>query len=210
MPKTQGTPSDKRASTRARAPVIEPDTAPPWVTRASDSDGAKVTAAVAMPAAAALKAVRRVIGAVMETPSRRAGPVRIPYLSAFPALRFTSGRCWFCPICPIRPIGPIGPIGLIGQTKAHDMPRFAVILPAAGRSSRFQSAEKKGFADLDGQPVWLRPAEGFLSRPDVCQCLVGTAPEDREAFRRFGVVSDGRIQLADGGAERFESVANAL
>jgi 2-C-methyl-D-erythritol 4-phosphate cytidylyltransferase len=90
------------------------------------------------------------------------------------------------------------------------MPRFAVILPAAGRSSRFQSAEKKVFADLDGRPVWLRSAEWFMSRPDVCQCIVVTAPEDREMFRRFAAVSDGKIQLADGGAERFDSVANAL
>jgi 2-C-methyl-D-erythritol 4-phosphate cytidylyltransferase len=87
------------------------------------------------------------------------------------------------------------------------MPRFAAILPAAGRSSRFQSAEKKVFADLDGRPVWLRSAECFLSRPDVCQCIIVTAPEDREAFKRF---APGQVQLADGGAERFESVANAL
>ena len=62
------------------------------------------------------------------------------------------------------------------------MPRFAVILPAAGRSSRFQSAEKKVFADLDGRPVWRRSAELFLTRSDVCQCIVVTAPEDRERF----------------------------
>ncbi len=86
------------------------------------------------------------------------------------------------------------------------MPRFAVILPAAGRSSRFQAAGKKVFADLDGRPVWLRSAEWFTSRPDVCQCIVVTAPEDRELFRR----SAEGIQLVDGGAERFESVANAL
>jgi len=90
------------------------------------------------------------------------------------------------------------------------MPRFAVILPAAGRSSRFQAAQKKVFADLDGRPVWLRSAEWFLSRPDVCQCIVVTAPEDRELFRPFTALSDGTIHLADGGAERFESVANAL
>jgi 2-C-methyl-D-erythritol 4-phosphate cytidylyltransferase len=92
------------------------------------------------------------------------------------------------------------------------MPRFAVILPAAGRSSRFQSAEKKVFADLDGRAVWLRSADWFMSRPDVCQCVVVTAPEDREVFRRHlgSAMKDNRIQLADGGAERFESVANAL
>jgi 2-C-methyl-D-erythritol 4-phosphate cytidylyltransferase len=89
------------------------------------------------------------------------------------------------------------------------MPRFAVILPAAGRSSRFGGAEKKVFAALDGRPVWRRAADPFLSRTDVCQCIVVTAPEDREVFR--GHVAWGpRLQLTDGGAERFESVANAL
>ena len=88
------------------------------------------------------------------------------------------------------------------------MPRFAVILPAAGRSSRFQSAEKKVFADLEGKAVCLRSAELFLSRPDVCQCIVVTAPEDRHRF--VAGRADDRIQIVDGGAERFESVANAL
>src|SRR5258708_31449735 len=88
------------------------------------------------------------------------------------------------------------------------MPRFAVILPAAGRSSRFHAAEKKVFADLDGRAVWLRSTELFLSRHDVCQCIVVAAPEDRGRFVA-GLMND-RIQIADGGAERFESVANAL
>ena len=88
------------------------------------------------------------------------------------------------------------------------MPRFAVILPAAGRSSRFRSPEKKVFASLDGRPVWLRSAELFVSRPDVCQCIVVTAPDDRERFAADRC--ENRICFADGGAERFESVANAL
>ena len=85
------------------------------------------------------------------------------------------------------------------------MPRVAVILPAAGRSTRFGPAGKKVFAELGGRPVWLRAAELFLARPDVIQCLVVTAPEDRDRF-----AATGRVQFADGGAERFESVANAL
>ena len=88
------------------------------------------------------------------------------------------------------------------------MPRFAVILPAAGRSSRFQSAEKKVFADLDGRAVWQRSAELFLARPDVCQCILVAAPEDRGRFA--AALTDGRIHVVEGGAERFESVANAL
>jgi 2-C-methyl-D-erythritol 4-phosphate cytidylyltransferase len=90
--------------------------------------------------------------------------------------------------------------------------RFAVILPAAGRSSRFRDREKKVFAPLDGRPVWLRSAELFVTRDDVCQCLIVIAPEDQETFRRrFSAnLAFLDIQIAPGGAERFDSVANAL
>jgi 2-C-methyl-D-erythritol 4-phosphate cytidylyltransferase len=92
------------------------------------------------------------------------------------------------------------------------MSRFAVILPAAGKSSRFRDKEKKVFANLDGRAVWLRCAELFITRDDVCQCIVVVAPEDRELFqRRYGAnLAFMNIQLADGGRERFDSVANAL
>ena len=47
------------------------------------------------------------------------------------------------------------------------MAKFAVILPAAGQSSRFRDKEKKPFANLDGRAVWLRTAELFVTRDDV-------------------------------------------
>jgi 2-C-methyl-D-erythritol 4-phosphate cytidylyltransferase len=90
--------------------------------------------------------------------------------------------------------------------------KFAVILPAAGRSSRFRDKEKKPFAMLDGRAVWLRSAELFVTRDDVCQCIIVIAPEDQEVFRRrYGAnLAFMNIQIADGGSERFESVAKAL
>jgi 2-C-methyl-D-erythritol 4-phosphate cytidylyltransferase len=92
------------------------------------------------------------------------------------------------------------------------MSRFAVILPAAGQSSRFKDKEKKPFANLDGRAVWLRSAELFITRPDVSQCILIVAKTDQEVFRRrFGAnLAFMNVQLADGGTERFESVANAL
>jgi 2-C-methyl-D-erythritol 4-phosphate cytidylyltransferase len=92
------------------------------------------------------------------------------------------------------------------------MSRFAVILPAAGQSSRFRDKEKKVFANLDGRAVWLRSAELFITRNDVCQCIIVVAPEDQELFRRRYAANLAfmNIQMADGGRERFESVANAL
>src|SRR5215468_12532705 len=92
------------------------------------------------------------------------------------------------------------------------MSRFAVTPPAAGRSSRFEGREKKPFANLDGRAVWLRSVELFVTRSDVCQCLVVVAPDDQEMFRRrYGAnLAFMDLQIANGGAERFESVNNAL
>lgn len=92
------------------------------------------------------------------------------------------------------------------------MASFAVILPAAGQSSRFKDKEKKPFTNLDGRAVWLRSAELFVSRADVLQCIIVISPGDEEFFRRrYGAnLAFMNVQIALGGAERFESVANAL
>src|ERR1700687_3987564 len=92
------------------------------------------------------------------------------------------------------------------------MPQFAVILPAAGKSSRFRDKEKKPFTNLDGRPVWLRSAELFVTRADVIQCIIVVAPEDQELFkRRSGAhLAFMNVQVADGGPERSDSIANAL
>src|SRR3954453_17512256 len=92
------------------------------------------------------------------------------------------------------------------------MSRFAVILPAAGRSSRFGGKEKKPFALLDGRAVWLRTVELLVTRNYVCQSLLVVSPEDREFFRtRYAPnIAFLDVQVVEGGSERFESVANAL
>src|SRR5947209_53395 len=90
--------------------------------------------------------------------------------------------------------------------------RFAVILPAAGKSSRFGGDMKKAFLPLAGLAVWAHAARLFGQRDDVRQIILVLAAEDRETFQgrfadewpRLGVT------LATGGSERFESVANAL
>jgi 2-C-methyl-D-erythritol 4-phosphate cytidylyltransferase len=92
------------------------------------------------------------------------------------------------------------------------MPKFAVILPAAGSSTRFGGPEKKPFVSLDGRPVWQRAAELFWTRPDVAAVLIVVSPDDLDHFRgRFGhLLAFTTAKLVAGGSERFESVANAL
>ncbi|MFM8734258.1 MAG: 2-C-methyl-D-erythritol 4-phosphate cytidylyltransferase [Pirellulales bacterium] len=93
------------------------------------------------------------------------------------------------------------------------MPRFGVILAAAGQSSRFQDANyKKPFAPLAGRPVWMHSAEKFTDRDDVRQVVVVVSSDDRQAFvEKFGAnLAFMGITLAEGGATRAESVRRGL
>ncbi len=93
------------------------------------------------------------------------------------------------------------------------MGRFAVILPAAGRSSRFgDPKQKKIYAELEGRAVWLRSVEPFLNNDDVAQIILAIAEEDQELFElryRDSVAFLG-IEVIVGGAERSDTVASAL
>lgn len=92
------------------------------------------------------------------------------------------------------------------------VPQVAVIIPAAGKSTRFSGKDKKPFVSLDGRPIWQRSAELFWNRDDVSKVLLVLPPGDRDDFRgRFGhLIAFANIELVEGGAERFDSVANAL
>ena len=93
------------------------------------------------------------------------------------------------------------------------MAKFAVILPAAGRSSRFRDKSyKKPFAPLANKAIWLHSAERFLGRGDVVQTILVIAPEDRADFKfKFSAnIAILGIEVVDGGAERADSVEAAL
>ncbi|MBI3837937.1 MAG: 2-C-methyl-D-erythritol 4-phosphate cytidylyltransferase [Planctomycetia bacterium] len=93
------------------------------------------------------------------------------------------------------------------------MAKFAVILPAAGKSSRFHDRNyKKPFAPLANRAVWLHSAERFLARSDVKQLIIVISPEDREYFQ-FKFAANTTIlgiDVVEGGAERADSVSKAL
>jgi 2-C-methyl-D-erythritol 4-phosphate cytidylyltransferase len=90
---------------------------------------------------------------------------------------------------------------------------FAVILPAAGKSTRFgDKYYKKPFAPLDSRPVWMHAAEKFANRDDVKQVLIVISPEDRDDFeeRYGGNAAMMGIEIVTGGTERSDSVQAAL
>lgn len=92
------------------------------------------------------------------------------------------------------------------------MSKFAVILPAAGKSSRFSKHRKKVFVELNGRPVWVRTAEQFVHRADVVQTILVVSPEDlewfKEKFRPNLAFMD--LEVVTGGAERADSVQQGL
>ena len=91
--------------------------------------------------------------------------------------------------------------------------KFAVILPAAGKSSRFKDKHyKKVFASLSGRAVWLHSAQRFLDRDDVVQTIIVISPEDHDDFHsKFGAnVAILGIDVVTGGDERSDSVRAAI
>jgi 2-C-methyl-D-erythritol 4-phosphate cytidylyltransferase len=99
------------------------------------------------------------------------------------------------------------------QAEGAAVAKFAVILPAAGRSSRFKDPHyKKPYALLGGRAVWLHSAERFLNRGDVVQVILVIAPEDREDFNfKFAAnIAILGIEVVEGGKERADSVQAAL
>lgn len=93
------------------------------------------------------------------------------------------------------------------------MSKFAVILPAAGKSSRFvHQRRKKPFAELKGRAVWLRSVDLFVNREDVVQTILCIADDDLDWFKETfrADLAFRNIDIVSGGAERADSVENAL
>lgn len=93
------------------------------------------------------------------------------------------------------------------------MSKFAVILAAAGQSTRYKDKNyKKPFAPLDGRAVWLHSAERFTSRQDVQQVIVVISADDQDFFEsKYGAnIAFMGIETTLGGETRAASVRNGL
>jgi 2-C-methyl-D-erythritol 4-phosphate cytidylyltransferase len=91
------------------------------------------------------------------------------------------------------------------------MPEFAVILPAAGRSTRFGGQISKLFQLLDGRPVLARTLAAFAQRPDVAQIVVASEEADavRECAKFLNPEEKSKVQICPGGTCRAGSVRAA-
>jgi len=92
------------------------------------------------------------------------------------------------------------------------MKKVSVIVCAAGASARFGGDRKKPFVEISGRAAFLRSVEYFAERDDVKQIILAISQEDRELVEvKWGpMLSFHGVKICIGGAERFETVANAL
>jgi 2-C-methyl-D-erythritol 4-phosphate cytidylyltransferase len=86
------------------------------------------------------------------------------------------------------------------------MPEFAVIIPAAGTSSRFGGPRNKLLETLAGEPVIARTVRAFLSRQD---CAAVVLPTGLDELRTL-LPADPRLSVCPGGASGAHSVLSGL
>lgn len=88
------------------------------------------------------------------------------------------------------------------------MSRFALILPAAGRSSRFGGSRSKLLEPLLGSAVIARSLQPFLDRVDLAKVLIPCG--DSSSLQQAIAFDDSRIEFCPGGDSRAGSVYEAL
>lgn len=92
------------------------------------------------------------------------------------------------------------------------MPKFAVIITAAGQGQRFGGKQSKAFTKLQERPLFIRAIELFVNREDVCQMILVVAGDDADHVKEqygpnLGFMG---VELATGGENRWQSVAKGL
>lgn len=88
------------------------------------------------------------------------------------------------------------------------MSRIAVVIPAGG-SGRRMGGVSKPLLELAGKSLLQRSMQPFLDRADVHWVIVAL-PADMAAAPPHWLMGDRRIDVVAGGAERGDSVRNAL
>lgn len=87
-----------------------------------------------------------------------------------------------------------------------------VIIPAAGIGRRFGSAIPKQYAEVSGVPIIVRTLQTVLSLPYAQTIIVAISPTDTmlsEILAPFHLPLN-RIHILHGGAERVDTVRNAM
>lgn len=89
------------------------------------------------------------------------------------------------------------------------LPQFWAVIPAAGVGSRMRADRPKQYLPLAGKSVIEHTLGCFLDHPGLLGLVVSLAADD-PYWAELGCAADPRIQRADGGAERADSVLAGL
>lgn len=86
---------------------------------------------------------------------------------------------------------------------------IVVVIPAAGNGSRMKSDTPKQYLKIGKKMVLDITLEKFLNFDSVEKIVLVTSPND-SSFQELKNINDDRIVVIDGGAERVDTVTNAL
>lgn len=89
------------------------------------------------------------------------------------------------------------------------LPAFWAVIPAAGVGSRMRADRPKQYLTLAGRSILEHTLECFLDHPHLLGLVLSLAADD-PYWPQLPCAQDPRIQRANGGAERVDSVFNAL
>lgn len=90
-----------------------------------------------------------------------------------------------------------------------DLPSFWAVIPAAGIGSRMHADRPKQYLQLAGKSILEHTLNCFLDHPCLRGVVISLA-EDDPFWPTLSCACDPRIHIAAGGAERADSVLNAL
>lgn len=90
-----------------------------------------------------------------------------------------------------------------------ELPGFWAIIPAAGVGSRMQADRPKQYLPLAGKTILEHTLACFLDHPQLRGLVVSLAGDD-PYWPLLACANDSRIERAEGGRERADSVLNGL
>ena len=87
--------------------------------------------------------------------------------------------------------------------------KYSAIIVAAGSGNRMNSSVPKQFMKIGGRTVLERAVQPFIEDEQAEHIVIVVAPEYVQSVEN-ALPQDSRIQVAESGAERQDSVYNAL
>ncbi len=91
-------------------------------------------------------------------------------------------------------------------------PNIAVLIPAAGKGTRFKGKVRKQFAEIDNRAVFIRTIEMFADRDDVKKIVLAIPEDEQEIFeiRWSAKLAFFGVKVILGGDERYETINRLL